>query len=53
LLFQGLDARAPAFQACDVSLADRTPGPKYWLCDVVRMLDAFAESTASSFGKID
>ena len=45
LLFKTLDAEAFAFQACEVRLADGTPGPKHWLCDVVRVLDAFAEPT--------
>jgi hypothetical protein len=45
VLFETLDPEAFAFNRCDVSLADGTPGPKHWLCDVVRVLDAFAEPT--------
>jgi hypothetical protein len=45
LLFESFDPPAFAFQACDVSLRDGSTGPVYWLCDVVRVLEAFAEST--------
>jgi hypothetical protein len=44
-LFESFDPPAFEFQACDVKLADGATGPVYWLCDVVRVLDAFAEST--------
>ena len=44
-LFESIDPRAFAFQACDVKLPDGSAGPAYWLCDVVRVLDAFGEST--------
>jgi hypothetical protein len=45
LLFEAFDPQAFEFQACDVKLADGSTGPIYWLCDVIRVLDAFAEST--------
>jgi hypothetical protein len=45
LLFESFDPPAFAFQACDVKLRDGSTGPVHWLCDVVRVLDAFAEST--------
>jgi hypothetical protein len=45
LLFEAIDPQAFAFQACDVQFRDGTPGPVYWLCDVIRVLDAFGEST--------
>jgi Protein of unknown function (DUF1629) len=45
VLFESIDPQAFAFQACDVELRDGSGGPVYWLCDVVRVLDAFGEST--------
>jgi hypothetical protein len=45
LLFESTDPSAFAFQACDVVFRDGSTGPCYWLCDVVRVLDAFAEKT--------
>jgi Immunity protein family (Imm11) len=44
-VFETVDPPAFAFQACDVKLRDGSPGPVYWLCDVVRVLEAFGEST--------
>jgi Protein of unknown function (DUF1629) len=44
-LFESFDPPAFAFQACDVKLRDGTTGPVYWLCDVVRVVEAFGEST--------
>jgi hypothetical protein len=44
-VFEAVDGPAFAFQACDVRLSDGSPGPVYWLCDVVRVLDAFGEKT--------
>lgn len=43
--FEVLDLEAFAFQSCDVSFADGSSGPTYWLCDVVRVLDPFTEAT--------
>jgi hypothetical protein len=45
VLFERLDPEAFAFLACDVRLSDGSPGPTYWLCDVVRVLEAFGQST--------
>jgi hypothetical protein len=45
LLFESVDPSAFAFQACDVRLSDGSTGPVYWLCDVVRVVDAFGDST--------
>jgi Protein of unknown function (DUF1629) len=45
LPFESIDVSAFAFQACDVVFRDGSAGPCYWLCDVVRVLDAFAEET--------
>lgn len=50
-LFEELDPEAFAFQACDVWFADDSPGPAHWLCDVVRVLDAFDQSTADELRK--
>jgi hypothetical protein len=44
-LFESFDPSAFAFQTCDVTLRDGSPGPAYWLCDVVRVLEAFGEKT--------
>jgi hypothetical protein len=44
-VFEAVDPPAFAFQACDVKLRDGSPGPVYWLCDVVRVLEAFGEPT--------
>jgi hypothetical protein len=38
------DPAAVAFVRCDVHLADGAAGPAYWLCDVVRVLDAVDEA---------
>jgi hypothetical protein len=44
-LFEVFYPAAFAFQACDAALRDGSPGPVYWLCDVVRVLDAFGDET--------
>jgi hypothetical protein len=49
-LFESVDdPQAFAFQACDVKLRDGSPGPVYWLCDVVRTLEGFGERTVREF----
>lgn len=45
-LFESVNPPAFAFQACDVTLRDGSTGPIYWLCDVVRVLEAFDERTS-------
>jgi hypothetical protein len=45
VLFESIDPQAFAYQACDVELRDGSIGPVYWLCDVVRVLDAFVPGT--------
>jgi hypothetical protein len=45
LLFEHVDPPAFAFQACDVTLRDGSTGPLNWLCDVVRVVEAFGEPT--------
>jgi hypothetical protein len=45
VLFESEDPQAFAFLPCDVKLRDGSTGPVYWLCDVVRVLDAFGERT--------
>ena len=40
---RSIDPQAFAFQTCDVALRDGSPGPVHWLCDVVRVLEAFGE----------
>src|SRR5262245_54897964 len=51
VLFESVDPTAFAFQACDVRLSDGSPGPGYWLCDVVRVLEAFGGSTLEEIRK--
>jgi len=46
VLFEALDASAFAFQSCDVLTSSGSAGPTYWLCDVVRVLEAFDEQTS-------
>lgn len=48
-MFETIDPPAFAFQACDVHLRDGSPGPVYWLCDVIRVLEAFDENTVQEF----
>jgi hypothetical protein len=42
-IFQAVDPEGFAFAACDFTLADGSIGPQYYLCDVVRTLDALDE----------
>jgi Protein of unknown function (DUF1629) len=37
--------------ACDVRLSDGSPGPAYWLCDVVRILESFDQNTSDDLRK--
>jgi hypothetical protein len=46
-LFETIDPQAFAFQACDVTYSDGSQGPAYWLCDVIRVLEAFDASTVA------
>jgi hypothetical protein len=39
-VFASVDPEAFAFVACDFTLADGTPGPQYYFCDVIRTVDA-------------
>jgi hypothetical protein len=50
-LFACLDPQAFAFQACDVRLRDGAPGPELWLCDVIRVIEAFDEGTRQELSK--
>ncbi|MCS3726514.1 imm11 family protein [Bradyrhizobium betae] len=44
-VFESVDLAGFAFVACDIRLAKgQYEGPGYWLCDVVRVLDAVDES---------
>ena len=42
-VFEATDHEGFAFTACDFTLADGSPGPQYYLCNVVRTLDALNE----------
>ncbi|CAB3644899.1 hypothetical protein LMG26840_02364 [Achromobacter dolens] len=52
-LFEQLDAEAFAFVACDFSLADGSPGPRYYLGNVLRRLDALDEASSRVRIKLD
>lgn len=45
-VFEAVDPEGFAFVACDFFLADGTQGPLYYLCDVVRQLDAIDEGVS-------
>lgn len=42
-VLQAVDPEAFAFVRCEVRFADGKEGPAYWLCDVMRILDAVDE----------
>jgi hypothetical protein len=42
-VLQQVDPDAFAFLECRVEIRDGSEGPRYWLCDVVRVLDALNE----------
>ncbi|MFW9483746.1 DUF1629 domain-containing protein [Xanthomonas euvesicatoria pv. euvesicatoria] len=48
-----VDPKAFAFADVDYRLADGTPGPRHYLCDVVRELDALDEGASRLRIKID
>ena len=52
-LFEQMDAEAFAFVACDFSLADGSPGPQYYLGNVLRGLDALDEASSRVRIKLD
>ncbi|WP_246288132.1 imm11 family protein [Achromobacter pestifer] len=52
-LFEQMDAEAFAFVACDFSLADGSPGPQYYLGNVLRRLDALDEASSRVRIKLD
>nr|WP_292015518.1 DUF1629 domain-containing protein [Mesorhizobium sp.] len=43
-VFEDVDAAGFEFVDCDFTLADGSQGPKYYLADVVRVLDAIDEA---------
>lgn len=45
-VFESVDPEAFAFAACDFTLADGTPGPAYYFCNVLRILDAIDEQAS-------
>lgn len=52
-LFEQMDAEAFAFVACNFSLADGSPGPQYYLGNVLRRLDALDEASSRVRIKLD
>lgn len=45
-VLETVDPEGCALVRCDVRLGDGTPGPLYWLCDVLRVLDALDETNS-------
>lgn len=45
-VFEQVDAGSFAFVECDYRLKDGSPGPRFFLCDVVRVLDALDEQNS-------
>ncbi len=45
-VFTSLDAEGFAFMKCSVFTEHWEPGPEYWLCDVIRVLDAVDEENS-------
>ncbi|OWF57069.1 hypothetical protein B1H41_22010 [Xanthomonas vasicola pv. vasculorum] len=45
-VFESIDPAGFAFASCDFTLADGSPGPQYFLCDVIRSLDALNEGAS-------
>lgn len=52
-LFEQMDAEAFAFVACDFSHADGSPGPQYYLGNVLRRIDALDEASSRVSIKLD
>ncbi|MEV5120585.1 DUF1629 domain-containing protein [Stenotrophomonas indicatrix] len=52
-LLEQVDPEAFAFVACDFSLADGSPGPRYYLGNVLRRLDALDEAASRVRIKLD
>ncbi len=45
-VFESVDPEGFAFAGCDLTLADGSLGPQYYLCNVTRWLDALDESAS-------
>jgi hypothetical protein len=45
-VLENVDREAFAFMKCEVRMRNGEPGPRYWLCDVMRVLDALDESAS-------
>ncbi|WP_171029676.1 DUF1629 domain-containing protein [Burkholderia sp. 4M9327F10] len=45
-IFERLDPSAFIFVRCEIEMQDKSEPPVYWLCDVVRVLDAIDEVTS-------
>lgn len=46
-VLEQVDPEGFDFVACEVILKDGSPGPRHWLCDVIRILDAVDETVSS------
>lgn len=45
-VFEAVDPSGFVFMACDLTLADGSPGDQHYLCNVIRMLDALDEGAS-------
>ncbi len=45
-VLETIDPEGVVFMKCDVHFRDGEPGPTYWLCDVLRILDAVDEDAS-------
>jgi hypothetical protein len=45
-VFEKIDSEGFAFSACDFTFADGTPGSSYYLCSIIRTLDALDEKSS-------
>ncbi|MGH8037709.1 MAG: imm11 family protein [Stenotrophomonas sp.] len=52
-VFASVDQDAFAFVACDFTLADGSPGPQYYFCDVIRTVDALDVPASRVKVKVD
>lgn len=45
-VFESVDSAGFAFVACDFTLPDGSKGPQYYLCDIIRVIDAINEEAS-------
>ncbi len=47
MVFEGVDPEAFAFMECETTYPDSEVAPRYWMCDVVRVLNAVDEKNSN------